>query len=69
VLPIQVGSATLAICTTISMTIIPEMIGRRKCRANMPATLRPRIGTVSTHQISDAAKNDPNAVPRPPDCK
>jgi hypothetical protein len=67
--PIQVGSATLAICTMINITIMPEMIGTRRCRANSPTKLLPRIGTVSTHQISEAAKKEPNAVPKPPACK
>jgi hypothetical protein len=43
----------------VSITITPEMSGGRKKRAKTPMKLHRRIGTVSTHQTSDAAKNDP----------
>ena len=41
------------------ITIIPEMIGARRNRANSPMKLNRRTGAVSTHHSSDAAKNDP----------
>ena len=57
--PIQFGNATLAICTMISTTIMPEMIGARMKRANRPMMLKPLIETVSPHQIRLATSSEP----------
>ena len=50
----------------MKITIIPAMIGARRKRDKRPIMLTPRTGTVSTHQISAAMKNEPYAVPRLP---
>jgi hypothetical protein len=50
----------------MKMTIMPAMIGARRKRDDRPTMLTPYIGTVSTHQISAATKNEPYAAPRLP---
>ena len=57
--PIQFGRATLATWIIVSMTMIPEMMGARKKRANKPIKLNRRMGTLNAHQISEATKKDP----------
>ena len=57
--PIQFGNATFAICTMISTTIMPEMIGARMKRANRPMMLKPLIEIVSAHQIRLATSSEP----------
>ena len=43
----------------MNTTIMPAMIGARRNRENRPMTLKPYTGTVSTHQIKAATKNEP----------